>query len=224
MGESPYKSPTDMGVNMAGYAISNDSVCQEAARAEILRRYFETAVKVAKTNTHFDELERQERLCNRAGVHPSDNPAYVAAMEKAEKTGKPAGALVLPDGTLVSGKTSDLLGCASSLLMNSLKTLSKVEDGEVITDEAIKPSCALKTDTLGSGNLRLHSDETLIALAISSSTNGLAKEILEHAKDLRGSDAFFTVIISETDMKLYKSLGINVSCMPVYESRSLFHG
>ena len=132
--------------------------------------------------------------------------------------------MVLPDGSVVTGKTSSLLGAASSLLMNALKGLAGVDDDiDVISDEAITPICRLKTDQLHSRNPRLHSDETLIALSISSATDPLAKKLIDHVNDLRGCDAFFSVILSATDEKLYRTLGINVCCEPKYEQHRYYH-
>ena len=151
------------------------------------------------------------------------SPARSAALLKEETTGGPAGAMVLPDGSVVTGKTSNLLGAASSLLMNALKGVAGVEDIDVISDEVIEPICHLKTEHLHARNPRLHSDETLLALTVSSSTNPLAAQLIDCAELLRGCDAFFSVIISETDEKLYRTLGINVCCEPKYEQHRYYH-
>ena len=223
-GTSPYQSPTDMGVNMAGLAIVDDDVVREAAKREIVRRYFQTAVEVRRTGVGEDQVEKLELLMNQAGVSVSHSPARSAALLKEETTGGPAGAMVLPDGTVVTGKTSTLLGAASSLIMNALKGVSGVDSEiDVISDAAIEPICHLKTDCLHSSNPRLHSDETLIALSISSATDPLAARLIEHVEDLRGCDAFFSVIISATDEKLYRTLGINVCCEPKYEQHRYYH-
>ena len=166
-GTSPYQSPTDMGVNMAGNAIVDDEAVRDAAKMEIVRRYFQTAVEVKRSGVGQERMERLELLMNQAGVNASLSPARSAALLKEETTGGPAGAMVLPDGSVVTGKTSSLLGAASSLLMNALKGLAGVDDDiDVISDEAITPICRLKTEQLNSRNPRLHSDETLIALLI----------------------------------------------------------
>ncbi len=223
-GTSPYQSPTDMGVNMAGLAIVDDDVVREAAKREIVRRYFQTAVEVRRTGVGEDQVEKLELLMNQAGVSVGYSPARSAALLKEETTGGPAGAMVLPDGTVVTGKTSTLLGAASSLIMNALKGVSGVDSEiDVISDAAIEPICHLKTDCLHSSNPRLHSDETLIALSISSATDPLAARLIEHVEDLRGCDAFFSVIISSTDEKLYRTLGINVCCEPKYEQHRYYH-
>ena len=152
------------------------------------------------------------------------SPARSAALLKEEATGGPVGAMVMPDGAVVTGKTSTLLGAASSLIMNALKYLAGTADVEVITDSVIEPICKLKTQLLRSTNPRLHSDETLIALSISSATDPLAKQLLDHANDLKGCDAFFSVILSEPDLKVYRTLGMNVCCEPKYEQRRYYQG
>jgi len=223
-GESPYKSPTDMGVNMAGLAISDDDAVCQASRLEIVRRYFTTAVNAKRTGAGEEQLTRLELLMNSAGVTLNESPARSAALLREETTGAPAGAMVLPDGTVITGKTSSLMGAASSLLMNALKYVSDVDqDLEVITDDAIIPICRMKTELLHSSNPRLHSDETLLALSISSATDKNAAQLLDHVQDLRGCDAFFTVILSNTDEKLYRTLGINVCCEPKYEQHRYYH-
>ena len=223
-GESPYQSPTDMGVNMAGLAIVDDDAVREAAKMEIVRRYFQAAVDARRTGIHEERVERLELLMNQAGIDSSFSPARSAALLKEETTGGPAGAMVLADGRVVTGKTSPLLGAASSLLMNALKAVSGVDDDiYVISDDVIKPICTLKTSTLHSKNPRLHSDETLLALSVSSATDPLAQQLLDHVDDLRGCDAFFSVILSATDERLYRTLGINVCCEPKYEQRRYYH-
>ena len=224
LGESPYQSPTDMGVNMAGFAISDDEAVCDAARSEVVRRYFQTAEALRRTGVGEEEVETLELLMKQAGVTADYSPARRAALAKEEQTGAPAGAMVLPDGSVVTGRTSDLLGAASSLLINALKRMAGVGDDEyVISDEAIEPICHLKTGYLRSKNPRLHSNEMLIALSISSATNPLAAKVIEAAKDLQGCDAYFSVIVSTADEKLYRTLGINVCCEPKFERRSYYH-
>lgn len=224
LGTSPYQSPTDMGVNMAGKAIIDDDAVRDAAKMEIVRRYFQAAVDARRTGSDNEYVERLELLMNQAGIDVSYSSARTAALLKEETTGAPSGAMELPDGSVVTGKTSDLLGAASSLLMNALKGVAGVDDDiDVLSDEVIEPICQLKTGTLNSKNPRLHSDETLLALSVSSATDPLAKQLIDHAGDLRGCDAFFSVIISPTDEKLYRTLGINVCCEPKYEQRSYYH-
>ena len=224
MGESPYQSPTDMGVNMVGNCISDDEVCKEAGRSEIVRRYFQTAEQLARTGMGESAIAKIELLMNQAGVTKDHSPARQAALARAEATGLPAGAMVLPDGTVMTGKTNELLGAASSLLLNALKHVAGVPDDlYVVADEALEPICRLKTEHMHSSNPRLHSDETLIALSISSATNPEAARVIDAAAQLRGCDAYFSVIISPTDEKVYRSLGINVCCEPKFERHGYYH-
>ena len=223
-GECPYKSPTDMGVNMAGFAIVDDAVCQAASRMEILRRYYAGCVERAKGQADECVVRKLELVMQQAGVTPEICPAVAAALEKEQATGKPAGAMVLPDGSVVTGRTSPLLGASAALLLNALKHMAGIDHKlDLIPASVIEPISTMKTDYLGHRNPRLHSDEVLIALAISGLTNPLADMVQAQLKNLRGCDAHFSVIISEEDEKLYKRLGIHVSCQPRYEIKRLYH-
>ena len=223
-GECPYKSPTDMGVNMAGKCIINDEICRQASRMEILRRYYATQVDVARGVSDVCQLRKLELVMQQADVMPDICPAVAASLEKAEATGKPAGAMVLPDGSVVTGRTSPLLGASAALLLNALKKMAGIDHKlDLIPSSVIEPISAMKTGCLGHRNPRLHSDEVLIALAISGLTNPLAAMVQAQLKNLRGCEAHFSVIISEEDAKLYKRLGINVSCEAKYEVKSLYH-
>ena len=223
-GESPYHSPTDMGVNMAGNCIIDDEVCRQASRMEILRRYYTAQVDVARGIADACQLRKLELVMQQADVTPDLCPAVAAAKQKAEETGAPAGAMVLPDGRVVTGKTSSLLGASAALLLNALKAMAGIRsDMNLISNQVIEPISALKIQSLGHHNPRLHSDEVLIALAISALTNPLADMARAQLGTLRSCDAHFSVIISEEDIKLYKRLGIHVSCEPKYESKRLYH-
>ena len=223
-GASPYKSPTDMGVNMAGFAIVDDQVCQAASRMEILRRYYAGMADRTRGRCDDEVVRKLEIVMQQAGVTPEICPAVAACMQKAEETGAPAGAMVLPDGSVVTGKTSSLLGASAALLLNALKAMAGIDHKlKLIPASVIEPISRLKTGNLGHRNPRLHSDEVLIALAISGLTNPLAAMVQEQLSSLRGCDAHFSVIISEEDEKLYKRLGINVTCQPRYEVKKLYH-
>ena len=223
-GKCPYQSPTDMGVNMAGNCIIDDEVCRQASRMEILRRYYTAQVDVARGIADACQLRKLELVMQQADVTPDLCPAVAAAKQKAEETGAPAGAMVLPDGRVVTGKTSSLLGASAALLLNALKAMAGIRsDMNLISNQVIEPISALKIQSLGHHNPRLHSDEVLIALAISALTNPLADMARVQLGTLRGCDAHFSVIISEEDIKLYKRLGIHVSCEPKYESKRLYH-
>ena len=220
LGECPYKSPTDMGVNMAGYAIVDDEVVQDAAKHEIVRRYFKHAVEVKRTGAGEECVQKLEMMMNRSGVTPNLSPAHSAALLKEEVSGGPAGAMELPDGRIITGKTSTLLGAASSVLLNALKAVAGIDDEMyIISDAALEPICHLRTEQLGHQNPHLHPMEMLIALSTTSLTSPLAARAIDHAGDLRGCDAYFSVIISQEDEQLYKTLGINVCCEPKYEHK-----
>ncbi len=223
-GTSPYKSPTDMGVNMVGFAIVDDEVCQAASRMEILRRYYKTMVQKARGECDETTVRKLEIVMQQAGVTPDICPAVAASLDKAAETGAPAGAMVLPDGFVETGRTSSLLGASAALLLNSLKHLAGIDPTqELISPAVIEPISRLKTCNLGHRNPRLHSDEVLIALAISAVTDPNAARAQQQLGNLRGCDAHFSVIISGEDIQLYQRLGINVSCEPKYEVKKLYH-
>ena len=218
LGESPYRSPTDMGVNMVGFAISDDEVCREAARQEILRRYYHTACDVKKGNAPKAELFRLELLLKQAGLQPEQRKVYSAALTRQELTGHPAGAIELRDGRLVTGRTSALFGAASATLMNAIKECAGIDPEEkLVSAAALEPIQVLKTRYLGSHNPRLHSDEMLIALSGSAADNPHAALAMEHIPDLRGAEAHSSVILSPVDETIYRKLGIHLTCSPVYE-------
>ena len=223
-GECPYKSPTDMGVNMAGNCIVDDDACRTASKMEILRRYYTAAVQQVRAGADEEVLRKLELLMQQADVTPEFFPAVKAALDKAEATGKPAGAMMLPNGTLVTGKTSSLLGASASLLLNALKCMGGIDDQlDLISTAVIEPISRLKTENLGHRNPRLHSDEVLISLCISALTNPIAALAQKQLGSLRGCDAHFSVVISEEDIKLYNRLGIRVTCEPKYEVKRLYH-
>ena len=224
LGKSPYQSPTDMGVNMVGFAITDDDACRDASKMEIVRRYFTAVENVRRTGVGDEQVDRLKIIMKKAGIDKNYSPARSAALTREQLTGGPVGAMVMPDGSVVTGKTSTRLGAASSLIMNALKHVSGVGlELEVISDEAIEPISKLKTHFLGSKNPRLHTDETLMALSITSATSETAARVLSGLEQLRGCDAFFSVIISPTDETVLRKLGINVCCEPKFERRGFFH-
>ena len=223
-GESPYKSPTDMGVNMAGNCIVDDEVCRAASRMEILRRYYTAKTELVQGKGAEETVRKLELVMQQAGVTPEICPAVAAALDKAEATGAPAGAMVLPDGRVITGKTSGTLGAAAALLLNALKALGNIDDQfELISKQVLEPVCHLKTTYLDHRNPRLHTDEVLLTLAISALTNPLADLAKRQLPGLRDSEAHFSVIISEEDLKIFKRLGVRVSCEPKYETKRLYH-
>ena len=218
-GKSPYKSPTDMGVNMAGNCIVDDEVCREASCNEIIRRYFK-ALCDHKTGKNVDsEIFKLELLLNQAGLAVGDRAVEKQAHAVAERTGgAPAAAIELPDGTVVTGKNGPLLGAASSALLNALKKLAGIDhEIDLVSARAIEPIQTLKTNYLGSRNPRLHTDEILIALSSSAAENETAAVALQQLSKLKGCDMHSTVILSSVDTDTIKLLGMYLTCEPAYE-------
>ena len=223
-GESPYKSPTDMGVNMAGNCIIDDEACQEASRQEIIRRYY-NAMAARKTGRSSEsEVFKLELLMKQAGVTVHDRKVVDAALSYAEETGGPAAALELDNGKMILGKTSDLLGALSAVLLNSLKELAGIDRHyHVISPAAIEPIQLLKTEYLGSYNPRLHTDEVLIALSTTAASDKAALKALEQLSKLSGCQAHTSVMLSEVDIKIFKRLGIQLTMEPRYENDHIYH-
>ena len=217
-GESPYKSPTDMGVNMAGYCICDDAACCEASRMEIIRRYYKCLCEIKRNGSSKDSLSKLQILLKQAGVTPSDRKVVSAALLKEAATGHPAAAIELPDGIVVTGKTSDLLGATAAALLNALKSLAGIaDDVKLISPEAIAPIQTLKTDFLGSKNPRLHSDEVLIALSASAAKSETAKLALEQLPKLKNCEAHVSVLLSSVDEQTFRKLHIQLTSEPKYE-------
>ena len=223
-GESAYKSPTDMGVNMAGFCISDDDACKEASRQEIIRRYYAAACALRQGLGSPEELRKIELIMNSHDISSADRPVVAAANARAEETGAPAVALELPDGSIVTGKTSSLLGASSACLMNSLKKLAGInKELLLIAPSVIEPIQHLKVEHLGNHNPRLHTDELLIALAICAVTNPLAELATDQLGKLRGCEAHSTVILSRVDENLFQKLGVNITYEPKYQAKKLYH-
>ncbi len=224
-GVSPYKSPTDMGVNMAGYAICDDEATREASKQEIIRRYFNALCDLKTGSGNQAAVDKIVSLMNQAGIGVEDRKVVKTALDRsAETEGQPAVAIELPDGKIVTGKTSNLLGASSAALLNAAKHLAGLpEDLLMISPLIIEPIQELKTGLLKGRNPRLHSDETLIALSMSANTNPVAKKALEAIEGLKGCDAHSTVILSQVDMDVYRKLGINITCEPRYQTKKLYH-
>ncbi len=222
-GESPYKSPTDMGVNMAGCCICDDDACREASRQEILRRYYESLRRLLIGACSDNEVSKIEILMNQAGVTVHDRPVVDAALSKAEATGAPAAALELPDGQIVTGKTTHLLGASAPLLLNALKALAGIDhERKVISPEAIEPIQKLKVKYLGSRNPRLHTDEVLIALSVSAATDPYAQLALDQLPKLKGCQAHTSVMLSSVDIMQFKKLSIQATYEAKYEKKPDF--
>ena len=222
MGSCPYKSPTDMGVNMAGNCIIDDEVCQEASRQEIIRRYYKSMDALVSGSGTENEVRKIELLLQQAHAEITDRKVVPAALEKEKETNGPAAAMELPDGRIVCGKTSDLLGASAALLLNALKELAGVDhEQHVISPDAIHPIQQLKTKYLGSKNPRLHIDEILIALSMSAATSDAARLALEQIPNLRGCQAHTSVMLSSVDIKTFKKLGVQLTSEAVNERQIL---
>ncbi len=223
-GESPYKSPTDMGVNMVGNCIFDDEAVCQAARTEIVRRYYKALCDHRKGLLADDVIYKLELLMKQAGTSIADRTVVAAANRRAEETGDPAVAIELPDGTIVTGKTSALLGASSAMLLNALKKLAGIaKEVKLIAPEIIEPIQKLKVGHLGNRNPRLHTDEVLIALSICAVNEPKAALALKQLEKLKCCEVHSTVILSSVDENVFKKLGINLTCEARYETKKLFH-
>ena len=222
MGTSPYKSPTDMGVNMAGFAISDDAVCQEASKQEIIRRYFKALENERRNNLDPDESEKINRLMQGLNVSIDMRKVYVACDEKAKKEGVPCSAIELADGTIITGKTSELLESQSAMLINAIKHLAGIDDEvKLLLPERIVPITELKVKYLSSLTPRLHIDEMLIALSSSSVTNENAGVAISKLPLLNGAQMHSSVLLPHIDVKMLRKLGIVLTSSPVYEEKNV---
>lgn len=216
-GECPYKSPTDMGVNMAGNCICDDEVCKEASCQEIIRRYYSAINRLAKGECKPEEVYKIELLMKQAKITTAIRKTVSAALLKEEITGAPTAAIELLDGRIVTGKTTPLLGAASAMLLNAVKTLGGIDDSiHLIQPNVIEPVQKLKTHHFGSKNPRLHTDEVLIALSINAATDTNAQLALDQLEKLRGCQVHSSVMLSSVDTKVFKKLGIELTCEPVH--------
>lgn len=217
-GSSPYKSPTDMGVNMAGYCITDEEVCREACKQEIIRRYYESIIRKADLEATEDELSKIEFLMQQLDITKLSRPCAAAANEMAGKRGVSCAAIELSDGRIVTGKTSDLLGPCSAVILNALKEIAGINhELQLISPKAIEPIQTLKTEYFGSRNPRLHTDETLIALSISASENIEAKQALRSLASLNHCQLHCSARLSKVDLSTLRKLGLQVTMEPVQE-------
>lgn len=223
-GSSPYKSPTDMGVNMVGNCISDDEVVREASKQEVVRRYYNALCAARQGMGKKDEIYRLELIMSKLGITPEIRTCAIEARKKAEETSAPAVAIELPDGTIVTGKTSSLLGSSAAALLNALKKLAGIDDDILLISPAvIEPIQKLKTKHMGNTNPRLHMDEVLIALSICAVTAPIAAKALDQLEKLKCTEAHSTVILSRVDENVFKKLGVNVTCEPQYQTKKLYH-
>ncbi|MBE6924875.1 MAG: DUF1846 domain-containing protein [Ruminococcaceae bacterium] len=219
LGQCPYKSPTDMGVNMVGNCIIDDQATREASCQEIIRRYYDALCDQKQGKVSDEVVKKLELLMKKAGADPSQRTVIAHALARAEETGLPATAMELPDGQIVTGRTSDLLGASASLMLNALKALGGIRDElHLISPVVIDPIQHLKVDHLGNRNPRLHTDEVLIALSISAATNPTAELAMEQLSRLRGCQVHSSVILSQVDVQTFKRLGVNLTCEPRYRA------
>lgn len=215
-GENPYKSPTDMGVNMIGLCISDDDVCCAASRQEIIRRYFEATNKAADGASNQDEISKIKLLFSQAKISLNTRRTVRAAKQKSIETGHTAAAIELADGTIITSKSSPLLGCSAALLLNATKFLAGIDhEVNLIPQSMIEPIQKTKISYLGGKNPRLHTDEVLVALSVLSDTDENCSKALQQLPNLRGCQVHTTVMLSDIDRKIFKKLGIGLSCEPV---------
>ena len=217
-GESPYKSPTDMGVNMVGMCITDDEACREASKQEIIRRYYQAKEAFARGQGDEKEIYKIELLMKQADIDPEYRKVVKPCMDRAKKEGKPAMAIELEDGEIVTGGTTPLLGASAAGLLNALKTLAGIpKKVKVISPQAIEPIQRLKIEYLGSQNPALHTDETLIALSMSAAEDPNAKLAMEQLPRLRGCQVHTSVMLAHVDVKMFKKLGINLTSEAIQE-------
>ena len=223
-GNSPYKPPTDMGVNMAGNCIFDNEACEEASKQEIIRRYYHALNRVAKGVGSDSEVYKIELLMKQAKISADFRKVVGVAMEKAALNHSPAAAMELPDGQIVTGKTSDLLGSSAALLLNAVKALGHIPDEiHLIAPSAIEPIQKLKVNYLGSKNPRLHTDEVLIALSMCAATDLNAQKALDQLSKLKGCQAHTSVMLSRVDISSFQKLGVNLTSEPIYEHAKIYH-
>lgn len=224
LGESPYKSPTDMGVNMVGECIKDEDICIEASKQEIIRRYYDCKENIKRGLENKDTLYKLELLMKQLHLTKDDRPVVIPAIKREIETSAPACAISLPDGTIITGKTSDLLGSASAVLLNALKALAGIDDNiHLVAPSAIEPIQTLKIEYLGSKNPRLHTDEILTALSISAGNDKLASLALKQLPKLKNCDAHSSVLLSYIDEQIFKKLGLYLTSEPKYEVEDLLY-
>ncbi len=223
-GECPYKSPTDMGVNMAGNCIFDDAACCDASRQEIIRRYYSELCAVKKGLGSKETVDKIKLIMKQTGITTDERPVIEKALKKAEETGNPAVAIEIGDGDIITGKTSALMGASAAAVLNALKKLAGInEDALLIAPQVIEPVQELKVKYMGNQNPRLHVDEVLIALSVSAATDPQAQLALQQIPKLRGMEAHATVILTSGDESMFKKFGVNITCEPQYQTKKLYH-
>ena len=225
LGYSPYQSPTDMGVNMAGFCVIDDEVCKKASQDEIIRRYYAAQCDAFKGRTSKEVVSKIELLMSKSGTSAENRKTVAQALKKAEQTGEPAVAIELADGRIVTGKTSSLLGASAAALLNALKTLGGIDDSlDLISPTIIEPIQKLKVQHMGAVNPRLHTDEVLMALSICAVSDKMAKLAVEQIEKLKNCEIHSSVILSHVDEKTFKAMGMHVTCEPKRQTNNLYQG
>ena len=215
-GSNPYKSPTDMGVNMVGFCISDDEVCRKASEAEIIRRYYAATNKLADGACNESEVHKIQMLFNQLKISTNNRPTTVAANERKRTSGHTSAAIELEDGTIITSQSSPLLGCCAALLLNVTKHLAGIDHQvKLIPQSMIEPIQKTKIEYLGARNPRLHTDEVLVALSVLSPHDDNCRRALESLPKLRGCQIHCTVMLSEVDRKIFNKLGCGLTCDPV---------
>ena len=224
-GTNPYKSPTDMGVNMAGYGIYDDEVCREASRQEIIRRYYNTLNNYVEGNASESEIQKIELLMNQENITTDYRKVTVAAKERAAKSKVPSAAIELQDGSIITSETSDLLGTCAALILNAAKHLAGIDHKvKLIPKEMIEPIQKMKVTYLHGKNPRLHTDEVLVALAMLSKDDENCRKALDSLPLFKGCQVHTTVMLSEVDRKIFKKLGVDLTCEPVSKKQKSLIG
>lgn len=218
-GENPYKSPTDMGVNMVGFCIDDDKVCCDASRNEIIRRYFTALNRMAQGDGNESEVSKIALLFKQARIGIDYRRCVGAARQRAEKSGVPSSAIELADGTIITAETSTLLGCSAALILNAVKHLAGIDHSvKLIPQEMIEPIQYTKINYLRSRNRRLHTDEVLVALSVLSTNDENCRRALEVLPQLSGCQVHTTVMLGEVDHKIFSKLGVGLTCDPAKKS------
>ena len=215
-GTNPYKSPTDMGVNMVGFCISDDDACCEASKNEIVRRYYDATNKLARGACNEAEIAKIQMLFNQAKITTDFRRTTTAAKEYKKLTGHTSSAIELEDGTIITAKSSELLGCSAALLLNVMKHLAGIDHSlKLLPQSLIEPIQYTKINYLGGRNPRLHTDEVLVALSVLSENDENCRRALQQLPKLRGCQVHCTVMLSDVDQKIFKKLGVNLTCEPI---------
>lgn len=223
-GKSPYKSPTDMGVNLVAECIVDEEVCSAAAKQEIIRRFYVAQCDLRRGTATEEEIAKLRLIMKQLELTDDERPVLAAARKRAQATGAPAAAVLLDDGKIITGKTSELLGASAALILNALKHLAGIpKPVKLIPPEVIGPVQSLKCDYLGNSNPRLHSDEILVALSITAATSVEARQAMEQLPKLKGCEVHTSVILSQVDENIFRRLGVNLTSEPHYQTHKLYH-